>query len=184
VIDACVLANQKVVNLLLNLADLGVIFPLWTEQILEETYRTHTVRLSWAPRFARGFRAALLQNFPASLVSGHEQWIEKCTNHEKDRHVLACAIEGGATTIVTYNLRDFEARHLAPWRVRAQHPQDYLLELYADCPDEVMEALKVIAVKHSSRVGRKITLAEELSALAPFVPKFSQALLITLRGGA
>jgi len=100
VIDACVLVNYTVVDLLLTLAELGLILPLWSEQILDETYRTHTERLNWPPRVARSFRAALLRNFPASLVSDYEQWIEKCTNHAKDRHVLACAIEGRASSDV------------------------------------------------------------------------------------
>ncbi|KXU35129.1 hypothetical protein AXK11_07180 [Cephaloticoccus primus] len=165
------------INLLLTLAELGLILPLWTEQIFEETYRTHTQRLHWSPRIARGFQAALLRNFPASLVSNYGQWIEKCTNDEKDRHVLACAIARGATVIVTYNLRDFGEKHLAPWRIRALHPQDYLLELHGGFPEQVFKALEQVARKNSRKLGREITVEEELAALAPHVPEFSHALL-------
>jgi len=180
VFDACVLVNQKAINLLLTLAEgeEAPYTPLWSEQILEETYRTHTgPRLHWSPRIAREFQAALLRNFPESVVRGYEQWIEKCTNDEKDRHVLACAIEGGATVIVTYNLRDFGERHLAPWRIRALHPQDYLLELHAQSPARIWKALKKVAQNHSNKLGREVTLAEELAALAPHVPEFSRTLL-------
>ncbi|WP_197456775.1 PIN domain-containing protein [Cephaloticoccus primus] len=181
--DACVLANQKVINLLLTLARAeGSLFtPLWSEQIIEETYRTHTGPLNWNLQFARSFRAALLRNFPESLVSGYEQWIGQCTNDEKDRHVLACAIEGGAGVIVTYNLRDFGDEHLSPWRVRALHPQDFLLELYTKLPNRVMGGLKGVAQNRSWKLGREVTVEEELAALAPFVPKFSQALLAVLK---
>jgi len=163
--------------LLLTLAGVGLILPLWTEQIFEETYRTHTQHLNWAPRIASSFRAALLRNFPESVVSNYGQWIEKCTNDEKDRHVLACAIARGATVIVTYNLRDFGEKHLAPWRIRALHPQDYLLELHGGFPEQVFKALEQVARKNSRKLGREITVEEELAALAPHVPEFSRALL-------
>jgi hypothetical protein len=50
-------------------------------------------------------------------------------NDIKDRHVLATAIRAGATTIVTFNLRDFSAPALAPWDIHAVHPADYLITL-------------------------------------------------------
>ncbi|WP_068629733.1 PIN domain-containing protein [Cephaloticoccus primus] len=181
VMDACVLANHAVANLLLTLAEAGVIFPLWSEQILGETYRTHTLRLSWEPHFAHGFRAALLHNFPDSSVSGYEQWIGRCTNHEKDRHVLACAIEGRASVIVTYNLRDFGEAHLGPWRIRALHPQDFLLELYGLFPEQLGKALNKIARNNSHKLGREITVEEELAVLSAFVPKFAETLLTALK---
>ncbi|MEV4288812.1 hypothetical protein AB0K40_25170 [Nonomuraea bangladeshensis] len=44
-----------------------------------------------------------------------------------DRHVLAAAIKVGAGVIVTSNLRDFPAEHLAPWNIEAQSPDDFVL---------------------------------------------------------
>ncbi|KXU36818.1 hypothetical protein AXK11_03205 [Cephaloticoccus primus] len=177
VIDACVLANYAVVDLLLTLAELGLISPRWSSQILEETYRTHTQKLHWEPRIARGFQAAVLAQFPTSLVSGYEKWIPHCTNHEKDRHVLACAIEAKARVILTYNLRDFASRDLAPWHTRALHPQDYLLGLHGQDHEQIADALERVVRNHSQKLGRKFTIQDELRALAPFVPEFSKALL-------
>jgi len=180
VIDACVLANYAVVNLLFTLVDSDnpPFLPLWSRQILEETYRAHTgAKLKWAPRIAENFRAALLTKFPASLVSDYEKWIPRCTNDEGDRHVLACAIEGKARIILTYNLRDFKDEHLTGWGIRALHPQHYLIELYKCLPAEVLTALKVIALKHSREYGHTITVGDELKTLAPFLPEFSNLVL-------
>ena len=62
-------------------------------------------------------------------------------NDVKDRHVLATAIRAGATTIVTFNLRDFSATALAPWQIQAVHPSDYLITLYTIAPDVVVAKL-------------------------------------------
>jgi hypothetical protein len=43
-----------------------------------------------------------------------------------DRHVLAAAIEVGAQTIVTDNLKDFPADRLAPWDVEGSSADDFL----------------------------------------------------------
>tara|TARA_Y100000815_G_scaffold255461_1_gene262350 strand:- start:551 stop:1069 length:519 start_codon:yes stop_codon:yes gene_type:complete len=48
-----------------------------------------------------------------------------------DRHVLAAAIAGKASVIVTWNLKDFPARHLLPHGVVSQSPDDFLSDLYA-----------------------------------------------------
>jgi hypothetical protein len=45
---------------------------------------------------------------PKSLVSGYEARIPQLSLPDTDdRHVLAAAIEAGATVIVTFNLSDF-----------------------------------------------------------------------------
>jgi len=178
-VDACVLANQKVANVVLTFAKLSSapFSPRWSSQILEETYRTHTESLHWDPRVARGFQAAVLAQFPTSLVSGYEKWIPRCTNHEKDRHVLACAIEAKAGTLLTYNLRDFASKDLSPWRIRALHPQDYLLELHRQNDRWVQAALEKVAIKRSQKLGRRVTVRDELKVLAPFVPEFAKTLL-------
>jgi len=173
VIDANVLANALVVDLLLNLAYFERLFiPLWSEEILEETRRTHANRLHWKQARIDSFRAAVLASFPHSLVSGYEHWIEQCTNDIGDRHVLAAAIEGRAQHVVTFNLRHFkDADMVEPWRIRAVHPEDYLLALNAQNPEAVARQLGGMAKK------KKISPSEVLRRLAVHVPKFSAALL-------
>ncbi len=52
VIDACVLANFAVCDLLLRLAERPTLYqPRWSETILAETRRTHEDKLHWEHTF-------------------------------------------------------------------------------------------------------------------------------------
>ena len=52
VLDACVLANQTVADILLRLAeDPPLILPRWSEEILSEVRRTHR-KLAWPDALA------------------------------------------------------------------------------------------------------------------------------------
>lgn len=45
------------------------------------------------------------------------------------RHVVAAAIHGGASLIVTFNLKDFPPERLKPYNLTAQHPDDFIFDL-------------------------------------------------------
>jgi len=172
VVDACALAHSKVCDLLLRLHESHwLIWPLWTEQILEETYRAHR-KFGWSEEVAVGFRKALQGNLPASMVRGHERWLAQCKNDVGDRHVLAAAIEGKAHAIITFNEDDFKQEALAPWGIEAVHPQDYLLALYSRAPRALADELRVICKKSG------ISVFAHLEKMAEQVPEFSQRLLV------
>lgn len=59
-----------------------------------------------------------------------------------DRHVLAAAIAGKASVIVTWNLKDFPARDLRPYGVTSQSPDDFLTDLHAAFPDALISSVK------------------------------------------
>jgi predicted nucleic acid-binding protein len=171
VLDACVLANYGVANLLLLLAEKPRLYlPLWSGEILDETRRTQVGKFGWDEGIADSFQKELSQAFPESLVDGFDHLIVECNNHEKDRHVLACAIQSKAEVILTFNLRDFPLTALTPWGVTATHPQDYLLMLFELEPLHVMHQLGAIAQK------RGLTVEDHLIDLGKFLPKFAARL--------
>ena len=172
VLDACVLANYGVANLLLLLAEKPRLYlPFWSETILGETWKTQTQQLGWDQGIADSFKTELSKAFPEAMVDGFEYLIEQCTNDTKDRHVLACAIHCKAEVLLTFNLRDFPERSLSQWGITAKHPQDYLLTLFALEPLHVMQQLGGIAQK------RGCTLEDHLIDLGRFMPAFSSHLL-------
>ncbi len=61
---------------------------------------------------------------------------------DNDRHVLAAAITAQAPVIVTFNLSDFPESQLAPYGIRAMHPDAFLTELAYDVPDAFLAALR------------------------------------------
>jgi hypothetical protein len=80
---------------------------------------------------------------PESLVGGYEARIPVlCLPDENDRHVIAAAIEGRASVIVTYNLRDFPREALAPCGVRPIHPDAFLVSLIRHDPSRFVRAVQ------------------------------------------
>ncbi|QAS83202.1 hypothetical protein CO657_36185 (plasmid) [Rhizobium acidisoli] len=56
--------------------------------------------------------------------------------------MLAAAVAGKASIIVTWNLKDFPAQDLRPNRVTSQSPDDFLTELHAAFPDALIASVK------------------------------------------
>lgn len=171
-VDACVLANIATCDLLLRLAEHPRQYlPLWSDRVLEETRRTQEERLSWPPHLVDLFADELRSSFPEALVTGYDALIPVMTNDEKDRHVLAAAVHAGAELILTFNLRDFPDEALAPWRLRALHPQDYLLTLYDINGPQVVMRISEIAAKRGEDEE------DVLMRLGRHLPKFASRLM-------
>jgi hypothetical protein len=124
-LDACVLANYGVCDLLLRLAERPrLIVPHWSEAILAEVRRTHVERLSWPADLADSFQREIRRAFPEACIAGYEPMLPSMTNDPRDGHVVAAAIRGDCELILTFNLKDFPERAVAPWSIAASHPQD------------------------------------------------------------
>jgi len=175
VLDANVLVMIAVADLLLRLAKrAGLFFPVWSDTILEEVERTLVNKIGWTRDEVRIRLAAMNEVFPEARVSGYEPFIAHCTNHEKDRHVLACAIKANAATIVTFNTKDFRSEHLSEWGIRAESPQAWLLKLYERQPAVVWKQLDLTANKKGVRLRNLI------EAYARDLPEFAEVLLAEL----
>jgi hypothetical protein len=61
-----------------------------------------------------------------------------------DRHVLAAAIVGGATVIITFNLKDFPDQMTAPHDCKAVHPDEFLLDIAVGAPGQMIQAVRAI----------------------------------------
>jgi hypothetical protein len=168
VLDACVLANQRVTDLLLRLAETPRLYlPCWSNRILDETDRTLEQKLKWPTKLVRYRREQMTVHFPEALIDGFEA-IENCVDNDvKDRHVLAAAIRGKCEVIVTFNLRDFPSESLDQWGVEAQHPSKFLASLYSINQGLVVEKLHEIG----ANLGKSI--AEVIKGLADTVPAFA-----------
>jgi predicted nucleic acid-binding protein len=171
-LDANVLANYAVCDLYLRLAEKPRLILLkWTEQILDEVYKTQVQQLDWDTSLANKFRTAVTKSFPEAFISGYEDLIPLMTNDEKDRHVLAAAVRDKLDIIITFNLKDFKPEDLEKWGVRALHPQDYLLTLYSMNPQVVIMKLNQIARKKGEE------LEDTIIRFGTPLPAFSTRLL-------
>jgi hypothetical protein len=151
VYDACVLHPAPVRDLLVRIANAGLVHARWSEAILDECFRSIlTQRPDLVPRALDRTRRLMMEAVPDCLVTGHESLVNGLDLPDPgDRHVLAAAIRAGAQAIVTFNLKDFPADILMPYDIEAKHPDEFVMEsldlapaLVAGCLTAQAEALR------------------------------------------
>jgi len=118
------------------------------------------------------------QHIPDAIVECYETLAGQLTlPDEGDRHVLAAAIKGDAEILVTANLRHFPAPQLAPYGIKALHPDQFVLRLIERAPARVLAAARDHrqSLKYPPRsvdeylaALEKLGLAGTVGALRPF----------------
>lgn len=178
VLDACVLANARVCDLYLRLAEGPRLYlPRWSSEILDEVRRTQTTKLKkpYSAELADYWREEVIGTFPEALIEGYEHLVPLMANHAKDRHVLAAAVREQASLIVTFNLKDFPPEACEPWKVCVEHPEEYLLTLYSLSPAVVVARLADMAK------NQQTDIESTLLHLGKSVPRFAQHVLAEIR---
>jgi PIN domain len=140
--DANVLYPAELRNFLMHLALTGIFGARWSPDVHEEWIRN---LLSNRPDLTREklerTRQLMDKAAPDALVTGYERRIAGLTLPDpNDRHVLAAAIQAGASVIVTCNLADFPSHILEAFDIEAQHPDEFILHLLDLAPGLVLEA--------------------------------------------
>ena len=142
--DANTLYPAPLRDLLIRLAQAGLVQARWTDAIHDEWIRnvlTKNPRLT--PDQLARTRDRMNQAVRDCLVTGYQPLIPSLSLPDPDdRHVLAAAIRAGARVIVTYNLKDFPAENLTGFDVEAWHPDDFLVELLDAAPGQFCDAVK------------------------------------------
>lgn len=147
VYDANVLYPSTLRDVLIRVAQSGLVQAKWTNDILDETFRNlKENRPDLDPRKLGRTRELMAGSIRDVLVKGHEPLIGMLDLPDPDdRHVLAAAIRAKAQVIVTFNLVDFPVDKLSAWDVHAVHP-DAFIEAQVDLsPRLVYAALAQIA---------------------------------------
>lgn len=130
-LDASVLYPATLRNLLMYLAVAGVFRARWTDQVQDEwTKALLRDRPDLNAASIKRRRTLMDQYIVDARVTGYEPLIDSLVLPDlDDRHVLAGAVHGEATVIVTVNLRHFPAASLAPHGIEAMHPDEFLAYL-------------------------------------------------------
>ena len=163
--DASVLYPATLRDFLMHLALMDLFRARWTDQIHDEWIRS-VLRDRSDLKSEQLVRTRTLMNAHVRdcIVTGYEDLIVGLTIPDPDdRHVLAAAIRGAASVIVTFNLDDFPADCLDRFGVESQHPDEFITHLIDLSPADVCTAAK----RHrSSLKNPPKTVDEYLSALA------------------
>jgi hypothetical protein len=166
VYDANILYPAPLRDLLIRVAQVGLVRARWTDAIHDEWIRSLLeANPQLSPERLARTRTLMNEAVRDCLVTGYEDLIASLSLPDPDdRHVLAAAIRAGAEVIVTYNLSDFPPEALARFDVEAQHPDDFLHHLFDLAPGAVCAVVK------RQREGLRNP------------PKTAQELLTTLEG--
>jgi len=148
----------------MRLAAEGAYAPRWTERIHEEWMRNVLLnRPDLLSQQLQRTRDLMDQRAEGSLVVGYEHRIAGLSLPDpEDRHVLAAAIEAGASVIVTFNRKDFPPSALEPCGIAADHPDDFARNLLEAEPAAFVAAVRtqVAALRNPPK-----TMAEHLETL-------------------
>jgi len=180
--DANVLYPAELRNFLMHLALMGVFRAKWSADVHQEWIGS---LLKNRPDLTRSqverTRQLMDKAAPDALITGYEHLIPGLVlPDERDRHVLAAAIHGAASVIVTCNLMDFPLQALQEFDIEAQHPDEFILSLFELSPALVAEA----AENHRTSLKNPAkTVKEYLDSLAKQdLPKTATALRDYFRG--
>jgi predicted nucleic acid-binding protein len=128
--DANVLYPNTLRDLLIRIAQSGLVQAKWTDRVLDEVFRNLTKNRSDIDeaKLAR-LRSLMNESIPDVLITDFEPLISALELPDPDdRHVLAAAIKCNAQVIVTGNVKDFPATELGRWGIEAKRPDDFVLE--------------------------------------------------------
>ncbi len=159
VIDACVLYDAAVRDLLLRIGMAGLIEPIWSPRILDECFAAlGRNRPDLTPEQLQLLRAAMSRAFPRAEFRADA--VSIVLPDLKDLHVVGTAVAASAPLICTYNLQDFPADSLRPFGLHAQHPDALALDLLGAHTDAVLAVL----VEHARALRRPPTTMDRLLA--------------------
>ncbi len=179
VCDANVLYSIVMTDLIISLGSAELFHPRWTSQIHDEWMRNLLAdRPDLDPSKVERRRKQMDQAIDDCLIEGYQRLIPSLTlPDEGDCHVLAAAIHGKAQVILTYNLRHFPKKALAPFGITAEHPDKFLTTLVDRSADAVKDALEEMRLRKTRpEVSREEMLRKiENQKLTQFVAKLRAA---------
>ncbi|TCM52601.1 PIN domain-containing protein [Rhizobium sp. PP-F2F-G48] len=144
VYDACVLYPFHLRNILVQCAFDGLVEARWTDDIHDEWMRNLAANTdSLSIERLTATRDKMKAVLPEANVAHYRSLIADLELPDpNDRHVLAAAIAGKASVIVTWNLKDFPVQELMRYGVTSQSPDTFLTELHTVFPDALISSVE------------------------------------------
>lgn len=143
-LDANVLFGTRLRSLLMEAAQSGLFRARWSDRVHDEWLAAVLAKRPDIDRTKlQRVREKMNAAVPDCLVVGFEDITAGLDLPDPDdRHVLAAAIIGRASCIVTFNEADFPAEVLERYGLHTRHPDRFLLDLESLDPGALIEAAR------------------------------------------
>lgn len=145
--DANLLVSVGLTDLILSIADRELFNPLWSEEILNEV-RRFGVKTGVKTEALENRLRMMNEYFPDGKVDNYESITEtlECKD-PNDRHVLAAAIKGGASILVTENISDFPLDIEEKYSIEIMKLDDFLELQFSLAPELVCIAIALLILR-------------------------------------
>lgn len=170
VFDANVLIAAPVRDLLLRVAEAGLVRAQMSDDILDEVERVLVTTFNMPEDKAHRLREHLERALDDGVIARGRYGDLRPVGlpDPDDEHVVAAARAAGAQAIVTLNLKDFPSEQLAPFAIEARHPDDFVLDLIDLHP---LRIARIVEQQVASLRKPAKTYDEVLDSLARTIPE-------------
>lgn len=166
-VDACVLIDYQLCDLILRLSEADLYQLMWSEDILDEVERNLVTKRHLTPEKARRRVDHMRGAFPFAEVNGYAALIPSMSNDPKDRHVLAAAVRGHADLILTANVKDFPAAATGPFGIAVVRPSEFLLDQLDLDPAVTLRCLREQREEYKQPAYTRTEFYQYLSRTSP-----------------
>jgi len=147
-VDTSVLFPFSVMDLFLALSENGIHEVVWTDELLDEWERVIVREHQRSPASAASVTAAIREWFADSRIdpATYRDLSPDMPGPDPDDHVhSAAAIAAHAAALITWDTAGFPVETLALRGLRVIDPDRYLVEVFEEFPDEVVNTIAEIA---------------------------------------
>lgn len=147
-LDACILFQGRLTNLLLHLAEAKAFEPVWSDDIHAEWMRNLDASMGIPPDKIDYRRREMERAFPVANVPAPAalimtiQGLSRTAAQRKDAHVVATAVAAKAHVIITYNIRDFAPQVLERYGLIRLRPDPFCVDLFASRQTQVLAGVR------------------------------------------
>jgi len=149
VLDADVLVHAWTTDVILSLADAGLLEPVWSPAIMDEALKAICRVRPKARKQALAYLGAMRAAFPLACQSAEVGMPDVVLPDPNDLHVVGTALIANAQAIVTYNTKDFPPEALSSLGIVALSPDRFLTALAEEYEGAVLTTMRsLISQKH------------------------------------
>jgi hypothetical protein len=182
-LDANVIRGQLTTDILLTLAEHGLLEPFWSQGVIDEMRRNRPGGVN-EQRIDRRI-GIMNEYFPDALISGHDHLIPEMQADPKDKHVLAAAVHGGCDVLVTDNVKDFKPPSTGPYAMRVERLSQFLNRKLQQQRSRVVSALQTMVDRNRLDPRTMPALIDKMATqpeLRPFAHKLNESVPPEQRG--